>query len=297
MQNHKMLSFVAVDVETANEDLASICQVGVAKFVEAELIDEWVSLIDPEDFCSGFKTSIHGIAEADVAGAPNFPAVANRLVDFLDGNVCVCHTHFDRLSLARVCAKYGLPEFETTWLDSARVARRTWLDCAWKGYGLLDLCKRIGYEFRHHHALEDAKAAAQVLLAAMRETGLGVEDWLARVKQPIDPSRSSTKNFIKREGCPEGCFYGDVIVFTGALRVVRSEAADIAAEVGFRVETNVTKRTTMLVVGDHDIRKLAGNEKSRKHRRAEELIADGQGIRILQESDFLELVKIALSSN
>ena len=47
-----------------------------------------------------------------------------------------------------------------------------------------------------------------------------------------------------------------------------------------------------MVVGDQDIRVLAGHDKSSKHRKAEELIAKGQKIRILKESDFTELVKL-----
>jgi hypothetical protein len=45
-----------------------------------------------------------------------------------------------------------------------------------------------------------------------------------------------------------------------------------------------------LVVGDQVINQLAGHEKSSKHRKAEELIAKGQPIRILGESDFRELL-------
>jgi len=52
-------------------------------------------------------------------------------------------------------------------------------------YGLHNVCAAIGYEFRHHDALEDAKAAAQVLLAAMYETGLDPAGWLKRVQQPV----------------------------------------------------------------------------------------------------------------
>jgi DNA polymerase III subunit epsilon len=72
----------------------------------------------------------------------------------------------------------------------------------------------------------------------------------------------------------------------------RSEAAEIAASLGCEVDANVTKKTTTLVVGDQDIEKLAGHEKSRKHRRAEELISDGQRIRILGETDFNELARM-----
>lgn len=69
----------------------------------------------------------------------------------------------------------------------------------------------------------------------------------------------------------------------------RREAADMAHGAGAVVEPNVTKHTTMLVVGDQDIDKLAGHDKSSKHRKVEQLIAKGQPIRIVGEADFLSL--------
>jgi len=47
-----------------------------------------------------------------------------------------------------------------------------------------------------------------------------------------------------------------------------------------------------LVVGDEDARLLAGHEKTSKHRKAEELIKNGQPIRILRETDFSKLAKV-----
>ena len=72
----------------------------------------------------------------------------------------------------------------------------------------------------------------------------------------------------------------------------RCEAADLAAAIGCEVAANVTKETTLLVVGDQDIRKLAGHEKSSKHRK-EKLIEKRVSIRILKESDFKELARVA----
>ena len=46
------------------------------------------------------------------------------------------------------------------------------------------------------------------------------------------------------------------------------------------------------MVGDQDIKRLAGHEKSSKHRKAKELIEKGMPIRILKESDFKELVRM-----
>ncbi|MBN2375037.1 MAG: hypothetical protein JXD22_01450 [Sedimentisphaerales bacterium] len=289
------MSFVAIDVETANADMASICQIGIAKYVEGRLVEEWSSLIDPEDYFDFINIDIHGINEEDVVGSPTFPEIVNVLCRFLNNDICVSHTHFDRVSIHRALAKYELDEFHTVWLDSAKVARRTWEDCAWRGYGLANVCEKIGYKFKHHNAMEDAKACGQVLLAAIEVSGLDVESWLKRVKQPIYPANSSSGSAINREGNPEGELYGEVMVFTGALDIPRNEAADLAASIGCSVASRVTKKTSLLVVGDQDVSKLAGKEKSSKHLKAEQLIAKGQNIRIIKESDFKELVRYAQS--
>lgn len=286
------MDFVAIDVETANANMASICQIGLAAYSSGSLVDEWKTYVDPLDFFDPMNVSIHGITEETVAGAPTLPEIAEPLLSRLNGCVVLCHTHFDRVSVHQALSKYGLRLPECEWMDSARVARRTWKQFATSGYGLQNLCDHIGYEFAHHDALEDAKAAAQVMLAAMQTTGLTVEDWLRRVQQPIDPSAAAAASRIRREGNPEGPLFGEVMVFTGALQMPRREAADLAASVGCEVADHVSKSTTTLVVGDQDVTKLAGHEKSAKHRKVEDLIAQGQEIRILRESDFTELVAL-----
>ena len=287
------MQFVAIDVETANPDMGSICQIGLARFVDGRLSDEWCSLVDPEDYFDDVNSSIHGIEPKMVRGQPTLPQIADRLRSMLENTVSVCHTHFDRIALGRAYTKYNLSPISTTWLDSAHVVRRTWKDLAWKGYGLANVCSKIGYEFRHHDALEDAKAAGYVLLAALRDSQQDIDHWRRRVNQPIDPEKSSSGAAIHRDGNPEGDLYGEVLVFTGALQLPRSEAADLAASIGCQVAAGVTKKTTILVVGDQDVAKLAGHEKSSKHRKAEELIADGHRIRIIRESDFKSLVRAA----
>jgi DNA polymerase-3 subunit epsilon len=287
------MNFVAIDVETANADMASICQIGLVKCGNDTLSDEWKTYVDPEDYFDGINVSIHGIDESAVKGAPRFPELADTLRSYLEGTVVVCHTHFDRVAMHQATRRYGICAIECTWLDSARVARRAWKECAWKGYGLYNVCKILGYDFKHHDALEDAKGAAHILLAATNESGLDIDGWLKRVRQPIDPTASSSGSAIKREGNPEGALYGEVLVFTGALEISRREAADLAATIGCQVAPGVTKKTTLLVVGDQDIKKLAGHERSSKHRKAEELIENGIPIRILKESDFKELARLS----
>jgi DNA polymerase-3 subunit epsilon len=228
-----------------------------------------------------------------VKGQPKFPDIAENLRNYLENTVTVCHTHFDRIALLRAFAKHSLQPIANSWLDSARVVRRTWKDLAWAGYGLSNVCKKLGYEFKHHDALEDAKAAGYVLLAAMQESQMDLEVLIRRVGQPID---LSSLNPIHRDANPEGDLFGEIVVFTGALELPRREAADLAASIGCQVNDNVNKKTTILVVGDQDVSRLAGHEKSIKHRRAEQLAAEGQPMRIICETDFRTLVGLKAAS-
>ena len=283
------MDFVAIDVETANADMGSICQIGLAYFKEMELCQEWKSYIDPKDFFDGINISIHGIDESTVQGAPQLPEIADILYRFLDDKITVCHTHFDRVSICKAFDKYDIRHPENIWLDSAQVARRAWKEFAWVGYGLRNICERLEYKFKHHDALEDAKAAGYIMIAAMQQSCLDLEGWLTRVNQPIFGKVIKQELDVNHEGP----LYGEVVVFTGALELKRAEAADMAAKIGCQVESNVTKKTTILVVGNQDIKKFAGHEKSSKHRKAEVLILNGQQIRIIGESDFKELINLA----
>ena len=283
--------FLALDVETANADHSSICQIGLAKFRGGQVVDEWSSLVDPEDYFE--NTWIHGISEEDVVGSPKLPALAGQLLERMQDVVCVHYGPFDRIAINRDFEAYGLPTPDIAWLDVAKVARRTWKEWKGDGYRLPDVCEKIGYEFKHHDALEDAKAAGQVFLAAIEETGMDVDAWVVRVRQPVTRHKGSRKHAqkaIQREGDPEGALHGEVVVFTGALQISRTKAADLAAEVGCKVTPNVTKKTTLLVVGDQDLKKLRGRGKSSKQIKAEHYMQKGCPINIISESDFQELV-------
>lgn len=286
------MEFVALDVETANADMASICQIGTVRFSKGDVTEEWASYIDPDDYFDAVNISIHGITEHTVRGAPKYMDIHDRLCRLIGNRIVLTHTSVDRVALAQITGKHKACPPVCTWLDSARVARRAWEECAWKGYGLYNVCKTLGYDFKHHDALEDAKAAGYIMLAAMERTGLDLEAWLKRVTQPIGPTVPTQP--IRRDGNPEGPLYGETLVFTGALEIPRREAADMAAQVGCTVASGVTKHTTMLVVGDQDVARLAGYEKSAKHRKAEELILKGYPIRVIRESDFKELVALSM---
>ena len=279
------MDFVAVDVETANPDLSSICQIAVVDFKDGAVAGSWQSLVDPEDYFDPRNTAIHGISEATVRRAPTIPALVSELQSRLAGALVASHTPFDRVAIFRALEKHRVPLIESRWLDTARVVRRAWPQFARSGYGLANVARHLGVVFEHHVAEEDARVAGEILLRAIAETGVGIEGWLHRATEPVGGS-------IAREGSEGGPLYGETMVFTGALSVPRREAAVMAAAVGCAVSEAVNRGTTILVVGDQDIGRLAGHDKSSKHRKVEELIQRGQEIRILVESDFRRLVQL-----
>ncbi|MGI9311141.1 MAG: exonuclease domain-containing protein [bacterium] len=285
------MNFTAIDVETANPDRASICQIGIVRYVDGRLVERWSSLIDPGEYFDDWNIYVHGIEERHVRGKPKLPDVADKLGGLLNNTICVSHGSFDRIAIDRAFDKYRLTEINSDWLDTQQVVRRIWDEFSQRGYGLDNVCKKIGYHFKHHDALEDAKACAKVLLAATEESGLSIGEWLDRLKKPNKRLKHSSQPGVKREGNPAGSMYGDVIVFTGALDISRAEGADLAAEIGCDVHERVTKKTTILVVGDRDVNRFDGKEKSVKHINAEGLIEKGQDIEIIVESDFKKLAK------
>ena len=279
------MDFIAVDVETANADVASVCQIGIVAFENGRVKESWQTLVNPEDDFDVVNVSIHGIDRRAVRGAPTFPEIYGSVRKWLAASIVASHTPFDRLAVERVVEKYGLEQVACAWLDTARVARRAWPQFSQRGYGLANVAGHLGISFVAHNAEEDARAAGELLVRAMEETGMAIHEWQERVRKSISQPGTG-KATMAMDGSPEGILYGESLVFTGTLAIPRRLAAQMAADAGCKVADSVSESTTLLVVGDQDIRRLAGQEKSSKHRKAEGLIARGLAIRILGESDF-----------
>ena len=79
-----MNKFIVIDIETANPDLLSICQVGIVFFENGEVVTKWETLVNPRDYFDPINVSIHGITERDVRDAPILsdivPIIKNSLV-------------------------------------------------------------------------------------------------------------------------------------------------------------------------------------------------------------------------
>ncbi len=83
-------------------------------------------------------------------------------------------------------------------------------------------------------------------------------------------------------------FANHSVVFTGKLASFpRSEAQELVRRLGGDTPPRVTKNVTLLVIGDEGY--LKEIVKSNKLKRAEEINAEGSSIRIISETEFLEM--------
>lgn len=93
--NERDLTFNTIDVETANNDRASICQIGIVHVVDSVIQDTWKTYINPEDWFDPWIVDIHGITEDMVATSPTMPEIRDELRRRLRGTTC-CKSHILR---------------------------------------------------------------------------------------------------------------------------------------------------------------------------------------------------------
>jgi DNA polymerase III subunit epsilon len=171
------MKFFSLDVETANYNAASICQIGIGVFDNGELTGTWESLVDPRSHFHWGNVRVHGITAEMVRGAPTFSEVYPVLRSLLSGNIVVHHTPFDYHAFKSAFAQNNLNPINIQWLDSARIVRHTWQQFSKSGYNLANVANHLGIEFRHHDALEDSVTAGKIVIEACRMTSREINDW------------------------------------------------------------------------------------------------------------------------
>jgi DNA polymerase-3 subunit epsilon len=173
--------FIAVDVETAAYDVASICQIGLAFVRFDRSIETYSTYIDPCTRFADGNTRLHGINAETVRDSPTFAEALPELRLVLEAHPLVQHSRFDEKAFDTACRFSQLPILKSIWTDSVAVARKAWPEFRGNGgHGLANLKKELGLQFQHHDAGEDARAAAEVILKAeISFAGLTTDDSIA----------------------------------------------------------------------------------------------------------------------
>ncbi|MFE6967069.1 3'-5' exonuclease [Agromyces sp. NPDC057679] len=175
------LSFVAIDFETANPNRGSVCQIGVTKVIDGEVVKTASVFITPPVGRAWFapaNVAVHGIREHDVRGAPEWPAVMQRLVKFTrEGELpLVAHNaSFERSCIDRASEAAGVAVPPFRYFCTLQQARRSFRLA--DSHKLDQVARSLGLPaFKHHDAGEDALVGARVALGlAAKERASSLE--------------------------------------------------------------------------------------------------------------------------
>ena len=150
---------VFVDIETTGGSYRNsrVLEVAAIRFEDGKIVKEFSTLVDPGTRIPPIITSITGITERDIVGAPVFEDIADELLEVLDGAVFVAHNvRFDYSFLKQEFAMIGTT-FSPRLLCTVRLSR--YLYSEHKGHSLEKLIARHSIPvLERHRALEDARA-------------------------------------------------------------------------------------------------------------------------------------------
>jgi DNA polymerase-3 subunit epsilon len=150
---------VFVDIETTGGSYRNsrVLEVAAIRFENGEIVKEFSTLLDPGTRIPTVITSITGITERDIIGAPGFEEIADELLEVLDGAVFIAHNvRFDYSFLKQEFAMIGTT-FLPRLLCTVRLSR--YLYSEQKGHSLEKLIARHSIPvLERHRALEDARA-------------------------------------------------------------------------------------------------------------------------------------------
>ena len=158
------MTFTSIDFETAQAH--HICAVGIVTVKNGKMIDEFYSLVQPPNNAYNWHTiKVHGIYPEDTLRAPSFAQLYPEIKKRLQAKVVVAHNEsFDRNVLRKSMLDIGLDyadlQISNPWECTLKIYKK-------KGFSPANLaacCQKMNITLRHHEALSDAKACAELYL-------------------------------------------------------------------------------------------------------------------------------------
>ena len=159
---------VMIDFETTGLSPAQgdrITEVAALRIVGGRVTERYVSLINCGVRIPSFITSLTGISQAMVDGAPSVSTVVPELLEFIGGDALSAHNaSFDSKFLHAESARLGLAPAHGALVCSLKLSRRVFPNLASYKLGLLSSQLGIRFKSAAHRAESDAEVAAQVLI-------------------------------------------------------------------------------------------------------------------------------------
>ncbi|MBZ8178116.1 DNA polymerase III subunit epsilon [Corynebacterium poyangense] len=164
----KNLTFCAIDVETLNAELGSICQLGLAIVRNGQVVETYSWLCQPPEQVADpdpRMVAIHGISSEALVNQPPFSKVLSEALRHCEDLPLVAH-HAD-FDIAHVIAAAKASNVDVPDIHfgcSLILARNSELPL--RHFTLAALCDYFGIHISDpHHAEADARACAELVLA------------------------------------------------------------------------------------------------------------------------------------
>lgn len=195
-------SFVVLDLETtgAKAPPCRITEIGAFRVADGRIVDEFHTLVNPETPIPPFITSLTGIHDAMVSGAPKFRRVADDLIGFIGDSVLVAHNaRFDisflNNEIGRVYDEYRLGNPS---LCTVQLSRRLLPDI--ENHRLNTVARYFSIDLlNHHRAQDDARATALIFIHFLRELkDRGMRNLTEATKF------STNKSYVRRKSIAAG---------------------------------------------------------------------------------------------
>ena len=155
--------YAIIDIETTggqyNEE--GITEIAIYKFDGHEVIDQFISLVNPEKPIQPFVVKLTGINNAMLRSAPKFYEVAKRIIEITEGCVVVAHNaSFDYRILKTEFRRLGY-DFKKQTLCTVELAKK--LIPGQESYSLGKLVRSLGIPMAdRHRASGDALATVKL---------------------------------------------------------------------------------------------------------------------------------------
>ena len=153
---------VVLDVETTGRDarVADLIEIGAVRVRDGQVVDRFSTFVSPGRQI--FGAQMHGITDADVAGAPVAREAAEKLLAFVGGLPVVGHNvGFDLGFLDQALGEPG-KFIEGGYFDTLAIAREAYPDL--ESYKLGDVARFFGIEVETaHRGLADAETTAALV--------------------------------------------------------------------------------------------------------------------------------------
>lgn len=283
--------YCILDVETTglSPQRDELLEIGLIRVRGHEIAARYSQLVQPVGKIPQAITQKTGITEEMVSSAPSPKAVQAEILAFIGTDTILGHnTSFD---IGFLNAAFGV-ELPNKYMDTLPIARRVFPDAP--GHGLSDLTEYLELVPNEHRALADCvstKALYDFIRQLLDREGYTVQD-LFRPADPWAGKHIDVKQIQPTNEEPDenSFFFCKHVVFSGDLaRYTRKEAMQLIVNLGGELDSSVTRKTNVLVLGD--LEQATGGEKSSKQKRAEALMEKGQDIQIIKETEFYKLLE------